>query len=221
MKIVTITDGRWNALEKFANSIGGFDDLIVINNGCSQVRLAEMFVGVTFMKGVGSIARNWNLGIENSGEYWTVVVNDDVVFIPGWRDELWKLIRSKPTFDMFTICHPNSFSGFCISRDLWNDTKFFEGYVGGGYEDEDWFLTLEKKHGMHWKKEVYAKFVYNLMDREGSYLMHHEPTRETRHWLATNLNKPIFDGRWREVLDTGSEVYEGKSGKKYICLDQI
>lgn len=171
-----------------------------------------------------SISHNWNMGITcNSSYAWVGVLNDDVEFLPNWDVELErKITEDNGKKGLYLISKPNSFSGFVISQKLFDRVGAFRvEYPGGGYEDEDYFLSIGKEYGHRSVASLLSIGpIYSYPFSESRGLVKHRPLRDYagKHWSKENKNKAVFEKFWKRMAEPSDRTYQGKSGGHYLYI---
>lgn len=234
--VATVTDGRWESLSLFVGSFNERTDrpdlceVLLIDNAnldladtrewlrslrCQQGRLI-------INTGRRSISTNWNRCINEAANEWILVLNDDIEFTKSWDSQLRRYII-REGYGFYAMCKPNSFSGFAVNRSFFaKHGPFREEYTGGGYEDEDFFLTVARNLGLRTKREVLEskEGIFSLPHEEDRGLFVHKPLSKDRkwHWSKANANREVFQRIWKEVRRPGTDTYQGKGGKHYVYL---
>lgn len=94
-----------------------------------------------------SLSRMWNLAIQATGAEIVVVLNDDLaVNAASVMSDLSRLVETAEAEGM--VLGNNSFSHFCVSRNLMEQLRWFdERFVGVGEEDGDFAWRYQDQFG--------------------------------------------------------------------------
>lgn len=225
LSVTIVTDGRMKCLENLRQSFNDNTaypermDLMLIDNknsnGVDLVDFAEGFKCNSFLFELYErlpLASAWNYSVDHAAFPWVAVLNDDIIFKPGWDKIFFDNIT--PEIDMYCICQPNSFSGFVINRRLWKDLKFREEYTSGGYEDEDYFLSLAHKYGCRTSKETFTKAI-KLFYGDDCLLKHVPIVDKQRKKWDFSENEKVFSKYWKKSSESNIDSVQGKNGNWY------
>ena len=165
-----------------------------------------------------SAAKNRNAGLCRATSDIIIMVDDDIMgFYPGWWEELVKPLENS---DIVMVSArltkadgknaPMMFEGNTVGKlcdiprcptaaiAFRNDgTRFNEGFIGSGYEDDDFCAQLAEKYPV-------KRFVIN----NGVRLIH-DNEMKNQHGKYYELNKRLFDSLW-ETSGPQSEIRKRK-----------
>ncbi len=194
--------------------------VLVINNGGKHLGKDSLGSGnfkilnTTSRIGLSSC---WNAAMENAEFEWVLICNDDLIFPKGWVKDFQNILQQNPNRHVFLLSNPNGFSCFAITKTFWKKISGFrEGFPGGYYEDDDFFLRVAKMAGLRYKKDMMKSIFYSHFDETGKTLIKHSPEYFERvpGWNK-HENKVFFDNFWQLTYNEDPDGIENKNGVWY------
>ncbi len=224
---VQMTSECVDSIERHTRSVEY--ELIIVNNGSTDgtreyLDSKDGVVALHCSRNIG-VAPAWNLGIEHSSGEYLCIVNNDIVFTPGWLENLlWPFGADKrvwctgPVFtsgplperfdqlaELVSESEPKlvlgGMVGFCfvLARQAIDQVGLFdEQYETAWYEDTDYYCRL-----------LAAGHPPALATHS---LIHHYETRTASAELPEGglrilkKNQVRFKRKWKRLVDPGEDV---------------